>query len=334
MPDTATDRYGARKQALGANVNTWGETKLNDVLDLFDRGSKGYQAIALAGDLILSWANYATTNQGQVQTLKLTGSLAAPATVTVPSREWSFTVINAAGAAVTVKTAAGTGVAIPAGHQVALVCDGVNVINAAATVLGGAAQIAGALQVAGKVSGLSLGTATADAVTKGQLDNAIAGVTTAGDGSIKAESTATARRFLGAAGSAALQAGGALVVQTRQVGGDAYVEAKLRATQAVPITANATLAVGSVNAIDTSAGAIADLNLPATGLDGGPLEDGDMVQVIDVGGALSANACTLDGNGHNIKFRGLAAAATLTLDVDYASFRFIYDLSATQWMGV
>lgn len=135
MVDSATSRFGARKQSLGSNVNTWGDTKLNDVLDLFDRGAKGYQAIAMTGDTTLTWTNYATTNQGQVQTVKLTGSLSSAASLIIPSKEWAFTVINAAGATVTVKTSAGTGVAIPTGYQAALYCDGTDV-GSAASILG------------------------------------------------------------------------------------------------------------------------------------------------------------------------------------------------------
>lgn len=133
MTDSATSRYGARKQSLGSNVNTWGDTKLNDVIDLIDRGSKGYQSVTMTGDTTLTWTNYATTNQGQVQTLKLAGSLSSAASLTIPSREWAFTVINSTGATVTVKTAAGSGVDIPTGYQASLYCDGTDVSNASPT---------------------------------------------------------------------------------------------------------------------------------------------------------------------------------------------------------
>lgn len=127
MVDTATSRYGARKQSLGSNVNTWGDTKLNDVLDLLDRGSKGYQSVAMTGDTTLTWTNYATSNQGQVKTLKLTGSLSSPASLIMPAREWEFKVINATGATVTVKTSTGTGVAIPTGYACDVFCDATDV---------------------------------------------------------------------------------------------------------------------------------------------------------------------------------------------------------------
>jgi len=200
MVDTATARFGARKQSLGSNVNTWGDTKLNDVLDLFDRGAKGYQAIAMTGDTTLNWSSYATANQGQVQTIKLTGALSSAASLIVPSREWAFTVINAAGQTVTVKTNAGAGVAVPTGFQAALYCDGNDVANAAPTVLGGAVRISGAVQVNGRITNLEAAAADTDAVNKTQMDTAIAAATTStSPGTLRITASDTTAKFLNSA---------------------------------------------------------------------------------------------------------------------------------------
>ncbi|MDX2143023.1 MAG: hypothetical protein SFV19_06690 [Rhodospirillaceae bacterium] len=194
MVDTATARFGARKQSLGSNVNTWGDTKLNDVLDLFDRGAKGYQSIAMTGDATLSWTNYAAANQGQVQTVKLTGSLAAAASLIVPSREWAFTVINAAGHTVTVRTSAGVGVAIPTGHQAALYCDGNDVANAAPTVLGGS------LRAGGRIANVTAASEGSDAVNKAQMDAAIGLATTSSSpGTLRVTAVDTTAKFLNTA---------------------------------------------------------------------------------------------------------------------------------------
>jgi len=125
MTDTATSRYKARQQSQGSNTNTWGDDKLNEVLRLFDRGSKGYQALALGGDTTLNWSNYAALNTGQVAVLKLTGSLSSPAALVVPSAEWVWDLIwNTTGQTVTVKTSAGSGAAIPNGRKAKVFCDG------------------------------------------------------------------------------------------------------------------------------------------------------------------------------------------------------------------
>ncbi len=137
MADTATARYKARQQAQGSNVNTWGDDKLNEVLRLFDSGSKGVQTMVMTGDTTLSWSNYVASNIGQCAVLVLTGSLSSAAAMTVPSTEWQWDLIkNSTGQTVTIKTAAGTGVAIPTGRQVPVFCDGVDCSFGAANYIG------------------------------------------------------------------------------------------------------------------------------------------------------------------------------------------------------
>lgn len=124
MTDTATSRFGARQQSQGSNVNSWGDDKLNEVLRLFDRGAKGVQSLAMTGSTTLSWTNYVATNDGQCSVLLLTGSLSSAANLVVPSVEWQWDLIkNSTGQTVTVKTSAGTGVAIPNGRQASVFCD-------------------------------------------------------------------------------------------------------------------------------------------------------------------------------------------------------------------
>lgn len=181
MTDTATARYGARQQSQGSNTNTWGDDKLNEVLRLFDRGSKGVQTLVLTGNTTLSWTNYTATNDGQCAVLKLAGSLSAPAVLIVPSVEWTWDLIgNATGQTVTVKTAAGTGVSIPAGRGVPIYCDGADCANRMGAAIPSAASVAGelavagALSIAGKISGVAAGTAATDAVNKTQMETALA----------------------------------------------------------------------------------------------------------------------------------------------------------------
>lgn len=179
MTDTASARYKARQQSQGSNTNTWGDDKLNEVLRLFDRGSKGVQSLAITGDTTLTWTNYVATNDGQCAVLLLTGSLSAVANLIVPSTEWQWDVIkNSTGQTVTVKTSAGTGVAIGNGKYMSVYCDGADCYNGSPTVLPGAATIAGAVTVAGIISGVTAGVASTDAVNKTQMETAIATAST------------------------------------------------------------------------------------------------------------------------------------------------------------
>jgi hypothetical protein len=139
MTDTATSRFGARQQSQGSNTNTWGDDKLNEVLRLFDRGSKGVQSLAMTGDTTLSWTSYVATNDGQCAILSLTGSLSAAANLIVPSVEWQWDLIkNSTGQTITVKTSAGSGAAIPNGKYISVYCDGSDCYNGSPTVLPGA----------------------------------------------------------------------------------------------------------------------------------------------------------------------------------------------------
>ena len=125
MTDTATDRLGLRQQSQGSNTNTWGDDKLNEALRLVDRAMHGVQSLTLTGDTTLSWSNYVATNDGQVAWLTLTGSLSSVANLVVPSKQWAWKGIkNQTGQTITVKTSAGTGVAIPNGRQISVYCDG------------------------------------------------------------------------------------------------------------------------------------------------------------------------------------------------------------------
>lgn len=144
MTDSATARFGARQQSQGSNTNTWGDDKLNEALRLLDRGSKGYQSYTMTGDTTLTWTTYVATNDGQCSVLVLAGSLSSAASLTVPSVQWQWDLIkNSTGQTITVKTAAGTGVAIPNGRQIPVYCDasdcyfgGPNYLGAAITLTG------------------------------------------------------------------------------------------------------------------------------------------------------------------------------------------------------
>jgi hypothetical protein len=87
---------------------------------------------AIAGRLALTSTGGTTTltdAQAANAVLDVTGALTSDATVVVPARSHIFTVRNdTSGAqALTVKTASGTGITVPAGAVQTLYCDGTNV---------------------------------------------------------------------------------------------------------------------------------------------------------------------------------------------------------------
>ncbi len=178
MVDTPTTRNRFRKQETGTNTNTWG-TNLNQVLDCVDQVTDGVESIALTGvDYTLTTTNYTTADEAKNRVLKLTGVSTTAINVILPSVEHEYEVINQYGATVTVKTAAGTGVAIPTLHNAIVYCDGANVYNGSPTLL------PGEVTIAGKLHGMTAGTANTDGVNVAQLAAAVAAGGGVGAGTI------------------------------------------------------------------------------------------------------------------------------------------------------
>src|SRR5215471_10626446 len=114
MADSATANKRIRKQSLGSNTNTWGDTKLNEALDVIDQCMDGYESIALTGNLTLATTNYTAADQAKYRVINFTGSAGAAA-VTFPSVQGWYLVLNNNSGGVTCKCSGGTGIEVPAG---------------------------------------------------------------------------------------------------------------------------------------------------------------------------------------------------------------------------
>ena len=116
----------------GEKSGTWG-TITNTNLQMLEQAASGYISLAVgSGDVALSLANHATAN-GKNLYYKLTGTLSANRTVTMPdSAERVFIVEDAttrssSNYTLTVKTVSGTGLALPVGSTTVLYSDGTNI---------------------------------------------------------------------------------------------------------------------------------------------------------------------------------------------------------------
>ena len=105
----------------------------NTNLQILEQASSGYLSLAVgSADVALSLANHATAN-GKNLYFKLTGTLTANRTVTMPdSAERVFIVEDATARSssnytLTVKTVSGTGLALPIGSTTILYSDGTNI---------------------------------------------------------------------------------------------------------------------------------------------------------------------------------------------------------------
>lgn len=116
----------------GEKSGTWG-TITNTNLQILEQAASGYLSLNVgSADVALSLANHATAN-GKNLYYKLTGTLTANRTVTMPdSAERVFivedaTTRSASNYTLTVKTVSGTGLALPIGSTTVLYSDGTNI---------------------------------------------------------------------------------------------------------------------------------------------------------------------------------------------------------------
>ena len=116
----------------GEKSGTWG-TITNTNLQILEQAASGYISVDVASsDVALALSNHAVSN-GKNLYFKLTGTLSADRTVTMPdSAERVFIVEDAttrgsSNRTLTVKTVSGTGVAIPVGSKCLLYSDGTNI---------------------------------------------------------------------------------------------------------------------------------------------------------------------------------------------------------------
>ena len=118
--------------ATGEKAGTWG-TVTNTNLQQLEQAASGYESIDVAAsDIALAVSNGAVSN-GKNLYLKLTGTLAANRTVTLPDSIERVIIVEDATArtsnnyTLTFKTVSGTGVAIPVGSKSLLYSDGTNI---------------------------------------------------------------------------------------------------------------------------------------------------------------------------------------------------------------
>lgn len=130
MSSTPTTRNRLAKQGTGDNPGTWGDVVNQQDLDLIDESLDGIESFAVAANVTLSSTNYAS-DQARNRVLKFTG--AGGFNVTVPGVEKFYIVHNTCTATVTVKTASGTGAAVPPSQVSFVYCDGTDCFGATAT---------------------------------------------------------------------------------------------------------------------------------------------------------------------------------------------------------
>lgn len=117
---------------------TWGDVVNDNITSMIEEAIAGKAAIStwVAASHTLTTADGAT-DEARCAILEFSGAPGAAAEVICPARTKVYVVNNGVtgGYAVTIKTAAGTGVSVPNGYTMVVYCDGTNVVNAISYVL-------------------------------------------------------------------------------------------------------------------------------------------------------------------------------------------------------
>ena len=136
----------------GELSGTWGTVINENITSMVEEAVAGLKTInTWSGNAAtLSTAN-GTTAEARAAILNLTDSstsLSGAANLVCPTLTKTYLIKNGTAQTVTLKTASGTGIAVPTGKSMWLYCDGTNVVE-------GVNHVAGALTVAGAITGSS-----------------------------------------------------------------------------------------------------------------------------------------------------------------------------------
>ncbi len=276
MVSTPTTRLRVEKQGLGDNLNVWGDTKLNEALSRLEEGIASVTTIAISGaSTTLTSSNY-VADQARSAALVFTGTLSANSTVTVPGVEKLYLVVNntTQGAySLTIKTAAGTGVALRPGPQT-VYCNATDVFRGTPTLAELPVPTTDLAMGGYKITGLGTPSATTDAATKAYVDTAASSVNASG-----AAASATA----------------------------AATSATNAATSATNAATSANAAATSANAAATSAASIAGGPVASVNGQTGVVVLGNLVTGLNAGYETTINSPTLSENNRTVTATGTSS---------------------------
>lgn len=342
MPSTPSTRLRAELQALGENLSTWGDTRLNEALKRLEEGIAQVFTKAVTGNYTLVSANY-IADEARAAVLVLTGTPSATYKITIPGVQKTYFVANKTDAAQTIGTSGGVVATVRAGFFRLVYCDGTDTFAGDPTLDTIKAPVAAVSLNSQKITSLAAGTVPADGVNYQQwldLKAYAQGLSNSGilapgtlDGTFLRWSAAlqwheatipplvpgTGTTVAGAFTSSDMAVNvdvGTVANKIPQRDAAGHI-ANLVGTWAVKTTTYAAV-TGDQLVIDTSGGAVT-VTLPAT-----PTTDDQIVIA-----RLGSSAVTIARNGSTIS----GAAENLTLDSNYALVTLVCT-GANAWRAI
>lgn len=132
MPSTYSSKLRLELIGAGEQSGTWGTTTNTNLGTLLEQAIAGVSAVVMTDANYTLTSSNGSSDEARNAVLQVTGTLTAARNVTCPTASKLYLVYNntTGGFAITVKTAAGSGISVANGKKMFVYCDGTNVVDA------------------------------------------------------------------------------------------------------------------------------------------------------------------------------------------------------------
>jgi len=181
MASTYSTNLALELITTGEQANTWGATTNTNLGTLIEQAISGYvtQAVSTGTDTTITIPSGAS-GVARNMYIELTGTGGTNTNLIVPANRKLYFIYNNASGAVTVKVSGQTGVSVPTGVKIVLVCNGTDIVDAIsfASSFATGALTATSSNVSVTLSPTGTGTVTINPATAGTVNNVTVGATT------------------------------------------------------------------------------------------------------------------------------------------------------------
>jgi hypothetical protein len=132
MPSTYSSKLRFELIGSGEQSGTWGTTTNTNIGTLIEQAIAGVSAVVMTDANYTLVASNGSSDEARNPVLQVTGTLTAARDVICPTASKVYLVYNntTGGFAITIKTAAGSGISVASGKKMFVYCDGTSVVDA------------------------------------------------------------------------------------------------------------------------------------------------------------------------------------------------------------